>query len=139
MSVDKAFIDTNIFLYLFSNSASDLKKRQCAFSVLNDYDCQISTQVLNEFSNVCVRKWKLPAPQVKSLVSQIMAYCDTAYIYEDTIEQALDINHRYGFSYYDCLMISSALERGCKYLISEDMADGQIIEGLLTIKNVFTK
>ena len=137
MNADKAFVDTNIFLYLFSNSASDLKKRQSAYSVLQNYDCQISTQVLNEFSNVCIRKWKLPVIQVKGLLNQIMSYCDTAYIYEDTINQAIDVNNKYGFSYYDCLMISSALERGCKYLISEDMADGQVIEGVLTIKNVF--
>jgi len=137
MSADKVFLDTNIFLYLFSNSASDLKKRQSAYSVLNNYDCQISTQVLNEFSNVCIRKWKLPVTQVEGLLNQIISYCDTAFIYEDTIKQALYINDKYGFSYYDCLMISSALERGCKYLISEDMADGQVIEGVLTIKNVF--
>jgi predicted nucleic acid-binding protein len=34
-------------------------------------------------------------------------------------------------------MIASALEAGCQYLLSEDMTDGQIIEGNLTIKNIF--
>ena len=137
MNVDRAFVDTNVFIYLFSNVVTDSKKRQQAYSILQDYDCQISTQVLNEFSNVCIRKWNLSVPQIKGLLNQIMSYCDTSYIYEDTIEQALDINEKYGYSYYDSLMISSALERGCKYLISEDMADGQVIEGTLTIKNVF--
>jgi predicted nucleic acid-binding protein len=33
-------------------------------------------------------------------------------------------------------MIASALEQDCKYLLSEDMQDGQIIEGKLTIKNI---
>jgi predicted nucleic acid-binding protein len=50
---DRAFIDTNVFVYLYSDSDAD--KRARAYSVLDEYDCQISTQVLNEFSNVCIK------------------------------------------------------------------------------------
>jgi predicted nucleic acid-binding protein len=60
-----------------------------------------------------------------------------AYIYEGTIERALNVHEKYGYSYYDSLIIASALERACQYLLSEDMSDGQVIEGKLTIKNIF--
>jgi predicted nucleic acid-binding protein len=36
-------------------------------------------------------------------------------------------------------MIVSALKSDCKYSISEDMNDGQIIENKLTIKAIYPK
>jgi predicted nucleic acid-binding protein len=139
MSADKAFVDTNVFVYLYSENAGDTDKRFRAYSVFEKYDCQISTQVLNEFSHVCVKKLKIPNSDIQSLISQICSYCDLSYINEETIKQALSIHGRYGYSYYDSLMASSALETGCKYLLSEDMADGQVIDGVLTIKNIFAE
>jgi predicted nucleic acid-binding protein len=50
---------------------------------------------------------------------------------------ALVYHEKYKFSYYDCLMIASALKTECQCLLSEDMADGQLIEGRLIIKNIF--
>ena len=55
-----------------------------------------------------------------------------------TVIKALEQHEKYGYSYYDSLIISSALESECSYLLSEDMADGQLIEGSLAIKNIFT-
>jgi predicted nucleic acid-binding protein len=40
-------------------------------------------------------------------------------------------------SYWDSLIISSALESGCKILYTEDMHHNQIIEGKLKIINPF--
>jgi len=56
----------------------------------------------------------------------------------ETVKAALGCYEKYGYSYYDSLMLASALESGCKYLLSEDMADGHKVEGSLTIKNICT-
>ena len=135
MSGVRAFVDTNILLYLYSEA--DELKRNCAYSVMKQYDCQISTQVLNEFSNVCTKKWNLSIEKIQDLIRQICLYYDVTYIYEDTIEKALRIHERYKYSYYDSLMIASALEHYCSYLLTEDMAHSQVIEGRLTIRNIF--
>ena len=50
----------------------------------------------------------------------------------------LRIRARYGFSFYDSLIVAAALEAGCTTLYSEDMQDGQRIEGL-TIRNPFAE
>jgi predicted nucleic acid-binding protein len=42
-------------------------------------------------------------------------------------------------AHYDCLIIASALNSGCDYLLTEDLADGQIIENKLTVVNIFVK
>ena len=137
MSVDRAFIDTNVFVYLYSGDSEDFNKRRRAYEALEKYDCQISTQVLNEFSNICIKKLKIQKEQIKDFINQICSYCDLTYIDEETIDKALEIHAQYEYSYYDSLMIASALERDCDYIFSEDLSDGQVIEETLTIKNIF--
>jgi predicted nucleic acid-binding protein len=52
-------------------------------------------------------------------------------------ERALEIHERYHYSYYDSLIVAAALEAGCTRLFTEDMQDGQRIDGM-TIRNPFT-
>jgi predicted nucleic acid-binding protein len=89
MNADKAFVDTNIFVYLYSDT-DEFKKRR-AFSFMSQYDCKISTQVLNEFCHTCIRKLKAPIDGVRLSIEKICSLHDVAYISEDTIEQALRI------------------------------------------------
>jgi len=56
---------------------------------------------------------------------------------ESTIVQACKIAERYGFSFYDSLIISAALECECSILYSEDMSNGQVIDKILKIVNPF--
>jgi predicted nucleic acid-binding protein len=56
---------------------------------------------------------------------------------DSTILEAFRIAERYGFSFYDSLIISAALESGCNTLYSEDMQHGQLIENRLKIVNPF--
>ena len=131
----RAFVDTNILVYLYSDV--DHIKQKLVFWALNQYDCQISTQIINEFSNVCIRKWKAPRENILRAIKRVCLYCDVTYIYEDTIEKALTIHEKYGYAYYDSLIIASALEHNCSYLLTEDMAEGQVLDRRLTIQNIF--
>jgi predicted nucleic acid-binding protein len=56
---------------------------------------------------------------------------------EDTLLQACQIAGKYRFSIYDSLIIAAALESNCSILYSEDLNNGQVIEGKLTVKNPF--
>ena len=80
---------------------------------------------------------KITIDKIQDFTRRIYNCCDLAYIDEETIEKALEIHAKYGYSYYDSLIVASALERDCVYLLSEDLADGQVIEGRLTIKSIF--
>ncbi|MDR1953784.1 MAG: PIN domain-containing protein, partial [Clostridiales Family XIII bacterium] len=127
--------DTNIFAYLYSDA--EPKKQEIAKRSINEYQRFVSTQVLNEFCNVCIRKLKFPISAVKDAVLQICETCNLVSVDDSTVQKALDLHERYGFSYYDSLMVVSALESDCKYLLSEDMANNQTIESNLIIKNIF--
>ncbi len=63
--------------------------------------------------------------------------CRVEIISLPTIQSALDVQDRYRFSWYDSLIIASALEAGCEFLYSEDMQNNQVIEGRLQIVNPF--
>jgi predicted nucleic acid-binding protein len=133
---DRAFIDANVFLYLYS--VDEAAKQKQAESAMEEYNCVTSTQALNEFCNVCTKKWKLPISDIQQAIDEI---CETFTVYQLTpemIKQALPLREKYRYSFYDCLMLSAALAYNCKWMLSEDMQDGQIIEGVLTIKNIFS-
>ena len=136
MSGAKAFVDTNILVYLYS--AQEPEKRQIAMAAINQYDRAISTQVLSEFCNVCIRKLNFKISPVKKAILEICSACEIFTVDKPHITFALDLHEKYGYSYYDSLIIATALDGGCEYLLTEDLADGQVIEGKLTIKNIFT-
>ena len=131
----RAFLDTNIFVYLYSET--ELQKCARISSMINTYHRVVSTQVLNEFCNVCIRKIKLPTLFIRDAVEEICETCELLEVKDLTILKALDVHKKYRYAYYDSLIIASALEHDCQYLLTEDMADGQVIEGRLTIQNIF--
>ena len=98
---------------------------------------QISTQVLNEFINAALRKNILSDSEVAEHCRHYISTYNLALIYPATIDSALEIKNKYKYSYYDSLIISSAIENDCEVLYTEDMQHSQIIEDKLTIINPF--
>ena len=134
---DKAFIDTNILIYLYSED--EIQKQNISQNVVNKYDCVISTQVLNEFCNVCIRKLNQSTEEVELAINEIIEQCSVLLIEKHYIIQALEIHKRYGYKYFDSLMLVSALNSNCKYFITEDLADGQILDKKLTVINIYSE
>jgi predicted nucleic acid-binding protein len=134
---DKIFIDTNILIYLYSADEPD--KRQKVIAAFNDYDCITSTQAINEFSNVCIKKMNKKSKDIAAAINEIISVCKLELIDIETINTALELHNHYHYSYFDCLMLASALNSNCKYIYSEDMADKQIINEKLKIINIFKK
>jgi len=80
----------------------------------------------------------MPWKEVKEFLGLICILCpDPVPISLDTHKVAVTIAEKYGYSIYDALIASAALESGCKTLYSEDLQDGQIINRQLTIRNPF--
>ena len=133
------FLDTNIFVYLFD--AADAGKRRLAESLVNaslerGTGC-VSYQVVQETLNVLTGKLGTAPDRVRWLLDDVLAPLwqvnPTAALYRS----AISLKGRYGFSFYDSLIVAAALEAGCRRLYSEDMQHGQQIQGL-TILNPFS-
>ena len=134
---DNIFLDTNILVYTYSSTEPEKQKlaQQCVTeSAENSW---ISTQVLNELNNVLYRKFTLSYDTILSVMDELIDYFQIAIVSPQTIQQALILGKRYQYSYFDNLMLASALEQGCNIIYSEDMQHGQQIVGQLKIINPF--
>lgn len=132
---DKVFLDTNILIYGYSQDEAD--KQQRAIECVQSGEVWISTQVLNETINVFRRKFSLEYSQIRAVVAEFTEQFEIAIVSVTTIETALNLAERYRYSYFDSLIIASAIEVGCQILYSEDLQNGQQIDNQLTIINPF--
>ncbi|MCA2702875.1 MAG: PIN domain-containing protein [Microcystis sp. M179S2] len=132
---DQVFIDTNVLIYGYSEDEPD--KRQRAIDCVRSGETWISTQVLNETINVLKRKFSLSYSQIRDAVQEVSKGFPIILVSVNTIEMALNLAERYQYSYFDSLILASALEAGCQILYSEDLQDGQRIENQLMIVNPF--
>ena len=132
---DSFFIDTNILVYFVSNDS--VKMNICRDLLINDTRSIISSQVINEFTNVVIRKKILSFKNAVSYANDFMAAFNFVLIKKNTIRLSFDIIKKYKFSTWDSLIIASALENDCNILYTEDMQHDQIIEDQLRIINPF--
>jgi predicted nucleic acid-binding protein len=49
--------------------------------------------------------------------------------------KSVELRSRYSLSYWDSIMVSSALEKACSFLVTEDLQDGLVIDKKLCIYN----
>jgi predicted nucleic acid-binding protein len=133
MKTGKPFFDTNVLLYLLSD---DNAKADRAETIIARGGV-ISVQVLNEFTSVAFRKLGMSYAEIRDVLATVRAVCQSQALTVDTHERGLDIAERFGFSLYDSMIVSSAVESGCTVLYSEDMQHGQEIDGQLVVMNPF--
>ena len=127
----KAFFDTNIVVYYYTSTEPE--KRQSAASILLQSQGIISTQVLNELSNVLSKKYHFSWTEISSVTEDLSGNFEVKVVNEAIITKAIACAKKYNYSYYDSLILASALEAECSILYSEDFQDGQVIEGLKII------
>ena len=135
MPETKAFIDTNILLYLMSE---DSNKADRAETIVRAGGT-ISVQVLNELANVTHRKLAMSWMEINELLSLIRSLCSSIEpLTIETHDLGKLIAERYKLSVYDAMIVAAALLGGCETLYSEDMQDGLLIDNQLRICNPFT-
>jgi predicted nucleic acid-binding protein len=124
---DDIFVDTNIFIYAYSDD--DLLKHNAAKNLLqNDLlenNVIVSVQILNEFYSV-MSKSKLPHQGIAHFIREIAKQAYVKSVAMGTVELCLEIK-KYHYSWWDSLVLASALENDCKIIYSEDMQHGQVI------------
>ena len=130
----KVFFDTNVLIYAVaqddprSTQAEELLALGGVFSV----------QILNEFASVARRKILMSWSDATEALNAFRVLCPSPLpITIEMHDAALKIAEKHGYNIYDALVVSAALEAGCTTLYSEDLHDGQTIDGQLTIRNPF--
>ena len=133
---DKIFIDSNIWLYLFLQDES--KK----FKIAEQYILEntnnpifISYQVINEVTNQLLRN-NFDEIIVKKNIEYFFKICTIQNFSKEIILLASSIREQHSFSFWDSMIVSSALNSGSNILASEDMQDGLKINNMVIV-NIF--
>jgi predicted nucleic acid-binding protein len=129
-----AFLDTNILVYAQQTG----RKAEISQNLIAEGGT-ISAQVLNELVNVLRKKQSRSFGDIVAVLDDIDNALDPALpLTAQTSRSALALAGEHAFSFYDALIVASAIEAGCDTLYSEDMQHGRTI-GALTIRNPFVE
>jgi predicted nucleic acid-binding protein len=127
------FFDTNLLVYMIS---ADHEKAERAEKLVRGGG-HVSVQVLNEFANVGIRKLRLPVEAIEAVMKATLGTCRVHDLtLRDTVN-ALSLCARHRFSFYDAVIVASALRADCTTLWSEDFQHGVKLQGRLTVRNPF--
>jgi predicted nucleic acid-binding protein len=128
-----AFLDSNVVLYLLS---ADVAKADQAERLLKTRPV-ISVQVLNEVTHVCRRKLGMGWDEIAGFLGLVRSLCKVVPVTEAVHDQGRAMAQRHQISFYDACIVAAAATAGCQTVYSEDMNDGQVLEGRLTVRNPF--
>ncbi|MGF7004540.1 PIN domain-containing protein [Aminobacter sp. BE322] len=134
---DRTFIDSNVFLYAAEGGVAPKSRQSGEWLryLLHTGHGVANLQVLNEITNVLIKRGNKPPETVFSIVDGFSLFGGTA-INAETVAAARLLHFENSYSWWDCLLLASAIELQCRFFLSEDMQDGHRIRGL-TIINPF--
>ncbi len=127
----RSFIDTNLLVYV--DAGDEKKKQRLAIAAIRRLRSErtgvLSTQVLQEYVSVALKKLRLQAEHVRSRLAVYERF-EVVPATPLGIRAALDLTVLHKLSFYDALIVEAAARAGCAELLSEDMQAGVVIAGV---------
>ncbi len=125
------FVDTNVLIYAHDVSAGEKhnRARQLIRDLWQSGEGCVSIQVLQEFYVTVTRKVAKPLPS--EAAAQIIIDLSAWVVHCPGVEDILDairLQERYQTSFWDAMILASAVQLGCEVLWSEDLNPGQVYE-----------
>ncbi len=135
MRAGKVFIDSNALLY--SVDEDELEKRSTAqdwlLSLSRSATGVTNLQVLNEATNVLLKRRQNVEASVVFAIVEGFARFGSEPLRAMEVRSARRLRLRFGHSWWDCLLLASAIEHGCTHFLSEDLQNGHTVEGLTIV------
>ncbi|MEO5972497.1 MAG: PIN domain-containing protein [Sphingomicrobium sp.] len=127
------FVDTNVLIYAYGTDPRAERARDLLAA-----GGWIAIQSLNEFADVARRKLRMEWPSVADAIGQLLVLC-TLFEHTTGVAQAdaVRLAERYDLRIFDAMLLAIALAAGCDEFLSEDLHDGLVIDGRLTVRNPF--
>jgi predicted nucleic acid-binding protein len=136
----KKFFDTNVLVYLHAADvpAKRLRAHEVFESALAADAVVLSVQVLQEFFVAATRRSKTPL-SVDEAEAQVRRYARLELVLPDAelVLAAIARAKRSKISFWDALVVEAALRAGCTVLFTEDLQEGWVVDGRLTVVNPF--
>ena len=136
---DLCFADSNIPTY--GRDVDDPVKRTAALNWMDflwrSQLGRVSIQVINEtYSAMRKRAVTTELEAIRADVRDLLAFT-LVPITAAVVEDAWRIQDRFQLSWWDALIVATAAAGGCRYLLTEDLQEGQRFGDLLVV-NPFT-
>ena len=133
----RMFVNSNLWVYLFSDDKNPKTKIVGKFLADNAAKSifVVSCQVVNEVCNV-LKRHGLAEEKIRIVIEDITNICLIQGLSKEICLLASMLREKYALSFWDSLIVATAKTAGCGLLISEDMQDGLVVDGL-RIKNIF--
>ena len=130
----RSFIDTNVLIY--AEARDTPAKQRAALALLKQLfestTGVLSTQVLQEYCNVALKRLRLPAQHIRAQLDLYEQF-EVVQVTPAVIRAGLDLHQTRSVAFYDALIMASAQLAGCSMLFSEDMNAGETMAGVLII------
>ncbi|MEM6273634.1 MAG: PIN domain-containing protein [Myxococcota bacterium] len=136
---ERTFIDTNVLIYADDDDSTEKRDiaRATIRQALETGSGVLSTQILQEYFVNATRKLGMRPEQARARIEQYLAM-DIITVETDRILAAIDLHRLRGLSFWDAVVVRCAIDAGCKRLLTEDLQDGQRIQGV-RIENPFAE
>jgi predicted nucleic acid-binding protein len=133
----KAFIDTNVFLY--ADDAGTPRKQKTATALLRGasrtHTLVLSTQVIQEYYVNALNKLGLTPEHARDRVDDL-SQLEVVTVRLELILAAIDLHQLRRISFWDALVVKAASSVRCEVLYTEDLQDGQVLDGV-RVENPF--
>jgi predicted nucleic acid-binding protein len=129
------FIDTNVLIYPRDKDSPTKAARAAMWirALSERNEAVISPQVVNEFVAVALRRFRtVPLQDIHGSARELIPLCH-APLDGSTTLLAMRIQSDFRTSWWDALIISSALAAGCRYILTEDLQPGMRFGDMVVI------
>lgn len=135
---DLVFVDTNVLIY--SRDRRSVEKRERSRAWLSELaerqSIRLNLQILNEMTRwLLANEGGRPLAEIRSEIDVLRRWGD-APLDDDEVALAWTVRRALGYQWFDCLLIAAAQQAGCRFFLTEDMADRARF-GAVTLVNPF--
>jgi predicted nucleic acid-binding protein len=127
--------DTNILVYATASISDEkvTRARDLLARAMRAATSILLLQALAEFSNVAIRKGRIPATAVKTTIEAWLAVLPVQPADETDLLLALEAVRAHRLAFWDALLWASAQRAGVKHILTEDFQDGFMLQDVTFI------
>lgn len=127
--------DTNVLVYATASisDARAVRARDLIARAMRAASSVLLLQVLAEFSNVAIRKARVPVKDIRRTIDAWRAVLPVQAADEGDLLMALDAVRAHRLSFWDAMLWASAQRAGVRHLLTEDLQDGFVLQGVTFI------
>ncbi len=132
--------DTNVLVYATASIFDEkvVRARDLLARAMRAVTSVLLLQSLAQFSNVAIRKARIPAKGVRTTIEAWRAVLPIQAADESDLLLALEAVQAHHLAFWDAMLWASAQRAGVRHLFTEDLQDGFVLQDV-TFVNPFQR